>query len=195
MLDKLIAALAFALPAPAALAQYAAAPTHYSLVNATADQVLHVYRDGDKALLDTLDPKSPTQPVEIHLRTIIDVPTLRDLSWDLEDPKVPCNGAGKSGPDWGDPFNYWNQMASSGPAPKKVGHETVHGMPATVFVSEAPEGEAKLWREDKYGLLVKAVMTPKGGKPVTMIDITEFKVGPPPKAAFKVPSRCAWPPK
>lgn len=176
----------------AAWAGYDASPTQYSLVNWSSEQVQHIYRDGNKAMIDLYMPKSPTQPKELHMRTIVDVAAKRTLTWDLLDPTVPCNSPATVS-DWGDPFNYWDQTLQGAPGtPKETGKDKVNGMATTVFEISSPDGGGKLWREDKYGLLVKFMVTQKGAAPVEAFEIKNFKVGKPKASVFKVPSRCKW---
>lgn len=178
-------------PGATAGAQYRQAPTQYTVVNVGGGQTQHFYRDGDKVLVDLTMPTSTNQPVAIHMRTIVDARRRRKLSWDLLNPAVPCNGTSTG--DWGDPFNLWQQMAlEDSIPPKKTGHETVNGMPATTYAKTMPQGTLEFWRDDTYGLLVKAVMTPKGRDPVEMFETKEFKVGAPDAPVFAVPSRCNW---
>ena len=179
------------LPGATAGAQYQPAPTQYTIVNVSRGQTQRFYRDGDRVLVDLKMPKSKYQPAAIHMRTIVDVPSKTQLTWNLLDASVPCNSPGQG--DWGDPFGLWQQMAlDDSVPPTEVGKDTVNGMQTTVFEKTIRPGTAKFWRENRYGLLVKAVMTPKGRKPVEMFETKEFKVGPPAASAFAVPKRCTW---
>lgn len=194
------AAAAFAcalclLGAPDVAAQYQPAPTQYTVVNVGGGQTQHFYRDGNRAMVELEMPKSSDQPVPIHMRTIVDVPSKTELSWDLLNARIPCNSPATG--DWGDPFGLWQQMAlDDSVPPTKAGSATVNGLAATRFKKTSPDGTIELWRDNRYGLLLKAVMTPAGGKPVEMFETKQFKVGPPPSTVFTVPSRCTWnPPK
>jgi hypothetical protein len=188
---KNVACLVVLFASATAQAQYAPPPQQYSLTNVNTDETLHISRDGSKALIDTHVPKGPHQPVEVHTRTIVDIPSKTDLTWDLLDPKIPCDVPATG--DWGDPFGYWDQTLQGEPAPKKVGKEMLNGMATTVYEVDSPEGTGKLWREDKYGLLVKFTLgQKKGSKPETLFEIKEFKVGKPDPAVFAVPARCKW---
>lgn len=176
----------------AAWAGYDAPPTQYSLVNWSSGQVQHIYRDGNKAMIDLYMPKSPDQPTAIHTRTIVDVAAKKTLTWDLLDPKIPCDSPGTVS-DWGDPFNYWDQTLQGAPGtPKETGKDKVNGMATTVYEIGSPDGGGKLWREDKYGMLVKFEMSQKGAAPVEAFEIKDFQVGKPKPSVFKVPSRCKW---
>jgi hypothetical protein len=178
-------------PWAAAVAQYQPAPTRYTIVNEGGGQTQHFYRDGDKVLVDLVMPKSSDQPVAIHMRTIVDAPSKQQQSWSLSDPSIPCNSFGTG--DWGDPFDLWRQMAlDDSVAPQRTGTTTLNGMAVTTYRKVVAEGVVQLWRENRYGLLVKAVMTPNGRAPVEMFETKQFTVGAPDAAVFAVPSRCTW---
>jgi hypothetical protein len=178
-------------PWTTARAQYQPAPTRYTIVNEGGGQTQHFYRDGDKALVDLDMPKSEEQPAAIHMRTIVDVPSKKQQSWNLLDSSIPCNSIGTG--DWGDPFDLWRQMAlDDSVAPKETGTATLNGMAVTVYEKSVSEGTVQLWREKTYGLLVKAVMTPTGRAPVEIFETKEFTIGAPDAAVFAVPSRCTW---
>lgn len=180
-----------AFPGTSAKAQYRPAPTQYTIVNATSASTQRFYRDGDRVLVDLVMPRSKAQPDGMHLRTIVDAPTTTSLTWDLRKPSTPCNSTFKG--SWGDPFGLWSQMAlDDSIAPKKAGTDTVNGMATTKYVKTTPEANLEFWRENKYGLLVKAVMTLPGRKPVEMFETKEFKVGAPDASTFTVPARCGW---
>jgi hypothetical protein len=180
-----------AIPWTGAQAQYQPAPTQYTIVVLVGGQTHTIYRDGDKALVDLVIPKSEDQPEALHWRTIVDVPSTTNVTWDLNKPSVPCDAVGKG--DWGNPFDLWNQMAlDDSVAPKQEGQETVNGMPTTTYEKTAPEGSAKFWRDNKYGLLVKEAMAAKGQPFGALFEIEEFKVGAPPASTFAVPKRCGW---
>jgi len=166
------------------------APTKYSLVSVNGGETLHVYRDGNKAVVDLYMPKGAHHPA-IHTRSIIDVPSTENRTWNLLDPKTQCDGMGKG--DWPDPFAAWKRSLDSFPGKlKKVGKGKVAGMAATVFESTAPQGSAKLWRDDRYGLLLKLVVKPKGRKAMPLVLVRSFKVGRPNPKELEVPARCKW---
>ena len=173
-----------------ASADYLAAPQQYSLTNAVVGKTATIYRDGAKASVDLFLPKGPYQPKPMHQRMIVDVPMANYVSWDPTDAKTPCStGSG----DWGDPFRYWQQMLPpSKTPPKEIGKETINGIATTVYEMSGPGGaEAKLWRDDKYGLLVKFVMSARG-RQVTPVNIRDFKPGKPDPTHFDIPARCHW---
>lgn len=79
-------------------------------------------------------------------------------------------------------------MGPSRPSPARCREPT-----GSTYEISSPEGSSKLWREDRYGLLVKLVMTPKGHAPAEVFEIEDFKIGKPDASVFTVPSRCKWP--
>lgn len=186
-----LASLLCALPWTPMSAQYQPAPSRYTIVIVGDGQTQHFYRDGDRVLHDLEIPKSDQQTVAIHLRTIVDAPTTKQLSWDLRDASVPCNSVGTG--DWGDPFDLWNQMAlDDSVPPQRTGTDTVNGLATTTFEKTISAGSLEFWRENTYGLLVKAVITPTGRGPLELFETKEFKVGAPDPSVFKVPARCHW---
>ncbi len=186
-----LASLLCAWPTAPAGIRYQPAPTQYTIVIVSGGQTQHIYRDGDKALVDLEMPKSADQPVAIHLRTIVDVPSKTELTWDLLNPSTPCDAPATG--DWGDPFDLWRQMAHDDSIPvKATGRDTVNGMAATIYEKTTPEAGVRLWREDRYGLLVKAVITPTGRAPVEVSETKAFTLGAPDPSQFAVPSRCTW---
>lgn len=170
-------------------AQYSPAPTTYTVVSDASGETLHIYRDGNKALVDLQVPKSTDQPAPIHTRTLIDLASHQDVTWDLIDTKSPC-GKG-NGPDWNDPFGQYDQfMQSASGKPQKVGEEQVNGMSATVFKVPSKDGDGKMWRENKYGMVVKFQVLPPGDKPMTMVEVKQFTTGKPDASLFVLPARC-----
>ncbi len=176
------------LAASGAIAQYKPAPTTYTMTAEAPGETIHVYRDGDHALVDTFVPKDKDQPVEVHTRTLVNVAKHQDVTWDVANTSIPC---GPSQGQWPDPFSGWDQFTQGIKGqPKQVGHEAVNGIPATVFQVETPDGPAKIWRDDTYGLVLKVVATPPGGGPAVMSEVKEFKTAKPDPALFKAAERC-----
>lgn len=186
MLKTLVLLVLLAGPA---LAQYAPAPQQYSLAANNAGQVFHIFRDGQRALVDMMMPAGDGHP-QIHVRTLVNIPTGEQLTWDLQDPSIPCGKGTASG--WNDPFANYDQMmqSASGP-PKKIGKETVNGFATTLFEVPSDGMRGKLWRDDKYGMVIKFAVAPPNGKAETMVDVQEFKVGKPDASVFIPPAHCA----
>lgn len=186
----IVATLAWALVSSAALADYLPPPLEYSITDVNNGQMQHIYRSGNRAMVEDHIPPSADQP-EIHTATIVDVRKNMTLTWDLMDAKVPCDTPSVG--DWGDPFRFWDLTVQGIPGtPKEAGKETVNGIAATVYEIKSPEGDVKFWRENTYGLLVKFVALPKGAPAQVMFELKEFKPGKPAESVFKVPARCTW---
>ena len=176
----------------AAWADYLPPPQHYTIVNVNGDGTQTIYRDGSRALIDRVMPKNKYRTKAIHWRTLVKTTIGQSLTWDLQDKSMQCDSPTTSS-DWGDPFNYWNQSVQSAPGKMtQTGKATVNGMKTTVFEVASDQGTAKMWREDRYGLLVRFEMTPKGHDKVTLINITRFKIGRPNLSVFALPKRCSW---
>lgn len=184
------ALLAWSLVSSVALADYLPPPQQYSITDVNNGQTQHIYRAGNRAMVEDHIPKSADQP-EIHTATIVNIKKNKTLTWDLMDAKIPCDAPSIG--DWGDPFGFWDLTVQGIPGtPKETGKETVNGIATTVFEINSPDGDAKFWRENTYGMLAKFVVTPKGGPTQVMFELKEFKVGKPPASVFKVPARCTW---
>jgi hypothetical protein len=75
---------------------------------------------------------------------------------------------------------------------RQLGAEPVNGMPATAMLALARDGSStKAWIDNKYGLVLKIVNSPKGGETATMIEAQSFTPGKPPAAIFRLPAHCA----
>jgi hypothetical protein len=171
-------------------ATYAAPPETYSMTKKSSDDTVRIARDGQKLALDMSSPKSAHQPVATHTRMVIDLATMRAHTWDLNDAKSPCSEQDGKGFD---PFD--DSWLKEWGEPKQTGHEKVRGMDATVYEASSPDGTARWWRDDKYGLVLKVIATPKGQKPFTMMEVTQFSLTRPNAAYLEVPARCSQPPQ
>ncbi len=180
---------------PRVHAQYAPAPDAYSVVEVnsmfgpTVD--MRIYRDGSKVLIDQSHAALPGgQPS--HLRTLYDLETHRSFTWDLLNINVPCGGSTFSG-DWGDPFAMSAEMTAdlAKQHATPVGSATLNGIPTKVFESDSPQGKAKAWVEEKYGLLVRLTMAQKTGEPQTLVEVKHLNLGKPAASSFILPPACA----
>jgi hypothetical protein len=182
--------------APALRAQTAPAPTVYSLTetNAMFGPVLTVsiYRNGSKAVLDSRSAVSAAMPKAIHTRALYDLNTQQSLSWDLADSSIPCGNGSFSG-SWGDPFADSAGLLAdlNKQNPKQVGTATVLGFSAKILESDDPARKTRVWVDNKYGLLLKAVSIPVNGAPLTIIEVTDVSYSTPPASLFAVPANCA----
>jgi hypothetical protein len=183
-------------------AQYAKSPDAYSISYTESmmmpNQQVKILRDGNHVVTEELTPKSGPMPRSTHTIASIDLETHKELSADLQDASVPC-GVGTLGGglgDWsGNPFEWFSQFFDgdiSTVNPPKVGSDTVAGMKATIYEISAPGGRrAKVWIDDKYGLMLKMTAPGQDGGMETVLEVKSFTVGKPPASAFKMPARCA----
>jgi hypothetical protein len=174
--------------APAGLrAQFAPAPTQYSVtqVNSMFGQpiTLQIYRDGDLAIVDNPDN---------HVRSLYNLKTHANQGWDTRNPGVGCSNGTFSG-DWGDPFSASDieDLLKSSKTPPT--NDTVNGVAVKVYEVVEPQSKAKIkiWRETKYGLVMKAEMTAPGAAPATVIETRQFSFTKPPAGLFVLPPACA----
>ena len=172
--------------APVVWAQLAPAPTTYSVtaVNSMMGQPIEmlIYRDGDKAVID--HPK-------MHTRALYNLKAHTTLTWDTEHPDG-C-GQGSFTGDWGDPFQSDDVDAILKESTTPPGSDTVHGIATKVYEGTDPKSKLKIkvWRETKYGLILKADMTPPGGAATTILETTKFSFIKPAAALFVPPPACA----
>jgi hypothetical protein len=152
---------------------------------------MQVYRDGSKALVDSSHEALPGGQAS-HLRTLYDLATHRNFTWDLLNSNVPCGGGTFQG-DWGDPFALAAEMNAdlAKQHAAAVGAATLNGIPTKVFETDSPQGKAKAWVEEKYGLIVKLMMSSKAGQPQTMIEVKQLSLGKPAASVFALPPACA----
>ena len=167
---------------------YAPPPPSYSLTRVVDTTTARVWHDAEHMVVDQHTPKSKDQPVDVHIRIVVDLKTMQATTWDVNDAKLPCSTQDGKGLD---PFDAANANPNEGDGPpKQVGKEAVHGIASTIFERGAAEGTTRIWRDDKYGLVTRVVMTPKGQKPVKLFEVTQFKVTKIAPAVFAIPARC-----
>jgi hypothetical protein len=173
--------------APIALAQYAPAPTQYSVTQVTSmmgsSMTMQVYREGDLVIQDHPDH---------HIRALLNLKKHTSIGWDTQGPDGGCSNSTFMG-DWGDPFTVADleDLLKSSPTPP--GHETLNGVDTQLFDITEPKSKAriKIWREPKYGLVMRADMAPPGGTATTLIETKQFSFSKPPAAMFVLPPSCA----
>lgn len=167
-------------------AQYAPAPTEYSVtqINGMMGQptTMQIYRDGNNVVMDHPDN---------HLRSLYDLQTHTNQDWDTQHPENGCSNGTFSG-DWGDPFQSsdLDSLLKSSTAPPASA--TVNGVVTKVFEATDPKSKmkVKVWREPKYGMIIRADLTPPGGAATTIIETKQFSFGKPPAALFALPPSC-----
>lgn len=192
---------AFALLAIGALvanqlsAQYSP-PDAYSITETNSlfgpTSTTKIYRSGSKTMIESLTPVQQGIPKETHIRTFYDLSTGREWSVDLNAPSVPC-GPGNFSGDWGDPFAFSAEMKSdlAKQNARPAGPATMNGIATTVFEVNTPQGHAKAWVENKYGLMIKAVMQSPDGQQKTLVEVKNFSMAMPPEAIMALPAACA----
>jgi hypothetical protein len=170
------------------LAQYAAAPTAYSVTQINGmfgtPVTMQVYRDGSKAVIDQTNQGR-------HTRTFYDLQAHTNYSWDVANPAKGCSSGEFSG-DWGDPFSVSDVDELMRSAAKPPGRDTINGFGAEVFEAVDPKTHisVKVWREPKHGLVIRADMTPPGGPTSTIIETKQFSAGKPATSLFTLPEPC-----
>ena len=175
------------LTAPSLWAQYPPAPTTYDVIQVGGmTGNMHIYRDGSKVVID--------HP-ENHSRSLYDLSAHTNYSWSPEQPGNGCSSGRFSG-DWGDPFESAdvNEIVKS--ATKPPTSETLNGFATKVYEAIDPESKSKIkvWREPKYGLVIKVEMTPPGGATTIMEETKQFSLAKPSAALFTLPAGCGPPP-
>src|SRR5215470_12343712 len=104
-----ITACIFSSPANA---QYAPPPDAYTIAEVNSmfgpTVTMQIYRDGSKVLVDQ-NHEAQGGGQGTHVRTLYDLGTHRNFTWDVANRAVPCGGGTFSG-DWGDPFAFSAEM-------------------------------------------------------------------------------------
>lgn len=175
--------------APGVRAQYAPPPTSYSVTQVQSMMgpgvTMQIYRDGAKVVMENIHGAS-------HTRSLYDLQAHVNYTWDIATPGNGCSSGEFSG-DWGDPFSAADvdQMVKS--ATKPPGSETVNGFSTKVYEAVDPQSkyQVKVWREPKYGMVIKAEMTPPGGATTTVIETKQFSLARPAATLFVLPATCA----
>jgi hypothetical protein len=176
--------------AQALWAQYAPAPNTYSVTQINSmmggPMPMEIHRDGSKAVVDNTGS---------HVRSFYDLASHTQHSWDIQHPENGCSAGTFSG-DWGDPFQSSDVDGILKQATAPPGSETVAGFATKVI--EATDGAShiklKVWRETKYGLIVKADMTQPGAPAATILETKAFTTAKPDAALFVLPKNCGAPP-
>src|SRR5215471_1427294 len=172
-----------------------APPDAYSVteVNAMmgAPVNLQIYRDGAKALVDQSFSGQGSAKGS-HTRTLYDLSAKTSLTWDLINTNAPCGVATFSG-DWGDPFATSAGLNAdlAKQHPTQVGSATLNGIPTKVLEAGTADGKAKLWVDDKFGLIIRWMMMGKDGQPQAMIEVKKLDLSKPPASVFTFPPACA----
>ena len=190
-----VLAFVFACTSPPANAQYRPAPEAYIITEVNSmfgpAVTMQIYRDGSKVLVDQSNATASGAQGS-HLRTLYDLATHQNFTWDVSNHAAPCTG-GKFSGDWGDPFAFSAEMnadlANQRAAP--AGGATVNGIPTRVYAAKTPDGEARAWIDLKYGLLIRLMMGQKNGEPQTMFEVKQLSLEKPEAVMFVLPPGCA----
>jgi hypothetical protein len=142
-----------------------------------------VYRDGSRAVIDLNSPGA-TGATATHTRSLYDLGSHKNTSWDTVDSTSGCSTGGFSG-DWGDPFAPMDDLKGA----KQTGTETLNGFATKVMEEEVGGTKAKAWIDAKTGMMVKLQMT-QGSDTKTMIEVKKLTVGAPAASAFTLPASC-----
>jgi hypothetical protein len=125
----------------------------------------------------------------MNIRTFYDLKKMEKLTWDPVHTPVHCVKESFTGA-WSDPFEGADDLTKQGA--KQLGTETLHGFTTKVLQTASdPNGSIKAWVDTKTNLVVKAQFSPAGGAPITMVEVTDVSLSPPPASAFAIPSDCA----
>ncbi len=178
-------------------AQYAKPPETYFVTENNSmmmeGMVVTTYRDRSKVLKDTSIPRRAGSPKGFHVRTLYDLQARKQYTWDLIETSRPCGGATFSG-DWGDPFAFSAQLLSefAKGKPKVVGRETINGIAAKVEEFSGPpgQGKAKIWLDEKYGLIIKWEIIPANGPANTNLEVKQLSFARPAASVFVLPPAC-----
>lgn len=170
-------------------------PTAYSVVQVNSmfgeGLTQKIYRDGSRAIIDNQMPPQNGQSVP-HGRTLYDLDKKTSITWDADNPAVPC-GSGTWQGDWGDPFaasaSLRSDIAKSGA--KETGAETVVGIPAKIYEGADKDTSFKAWIDPKTGLILRLDLSAAGqNSKQTMIQVKEAILTKPPASVFAVPASC-----
>jgi hypothetical protein len=190
-----VLAMVFASTLPQASSQYRPAPEAYIITEVNSmfgpAVTMQIYRDGSKVLVDQSNATASGAQGS-HLRTLYDLATHQNFTWDVSNHAVPCT-SGKFSGDWGDPFAFSAEinadLANQKAAP--AGGTTVNGIPTRVYAAKTPDGEARAWIDLKYGLLVRLMMGQKNGEPQTMFEVKQLSLEKPEAVMFVLPPGCS----
>ena len=179
--------------APTLRAQTAPAPTAYTVTASNSmmagpGSITKTYRLGSKVVVNERTP-APVAGGAMNIRTFYDLKKMEKFTWDPVNSSVACVKATFSG-DWGDPFLGADELAKQGA--KQVGAETIHGFSARILeASSGSSGKMRVWMDTKTNMVVKAQFFPASGAPVTLIEVMDVSLTPPPASVFAIPANCA----
>jgi hypothetical protein len=168
-------------------------PTTYSHVARNrffGDLVVRVQRDGTRALVQLT---SATDPTQMNIKNYYDLAAHRVYTVDLNSNL--CSTIAYTSP-YPPPLNdavaltgdVTKQLADSHIQPKPG--ETIAGQPTQLYEMKSEGASMKTWVDQKYGIPMRQVMTPKDGQPITAMEVSEIHFTAPPAAIFTFPKNC-----
>ena len=168
----------------------AQAPTEYTVIVANSmfgpPVTQTVYRDGSRVIID-IDTPAAAGAKETHVRSLYDLNTHTNTSWDMIDSSGGC-GKGTFSGDWGDPFASMVDLSKA----TMTGTETLNGFSTKVYTASQDGASVKLWVDAKTGITVRADVT-QAGKTQTLTEVKKLTLGTPPGSVFAMPAVCTAP--
>jgi hypothetical protein len=153
---------------------------------------MQISRDGSKVVVELSYLSQQPGGKAFHVRTFRDLQSHQQYDWNMLDASAPCGASTFSG-DWGDPFAMSAETTAdlAKQNAKPLGSATINGIPTKLMEADTPDGKAQVWVEEKYGLVIKWVMTPKTGQPFTMVEVKQLSLAKPAASIFVLPPACA----
>ncbi len=174
-------------------------PTAYTITESSPGSPtplpMMIYRNGDKAVMELTQAPLDGSSLQRHAFSFYDLPKGTVYSWSVDKPgaKPDCSVGSFSG-NWGDPFVTDSEI-SKGIADgsfRPAGTETVGGVATKIYSSATPQGNVKIWLDEKDGLVMRVQVSDAGGSGAqTLVDIKKLSLGPPPASVFELPASCA----
>jgi hypothetical protein len=148
-----------------------------------------IYRLGRWALID--QSGTPREVAgsshTVEMRTLYDLAKKESLTWDPVHDSATCVKGMFS--DWSDPFGGAEALTRPGARP--AGGEAVRGFSTRIVESSAgAKGTLKTWVDSATGLIVRQQLTPPGGAPQLLMEVTSVSLKGPDAAVFAVPASC-----
>jgi hypothetical protein len=177
-------------------------PTAYSLtedpgIPLAGPQVVKIYRDGSKEVIDQTMPPMQGRDKEYRGHLLYDFQAHRLYTQVLSDPGMPCGVQEYNDPTAPGEFDVISgsadilkELTSKGQM-KQAGTETVNGFASNVMVFTSPDTDGKIWVAQKGGFPVKVVFIDKAGKATTFIEVKQLSFAKPPASTFALPAGCA----
>jgi hypothetical protein len=173
--------------------QPGAGPTDYTVTASSPSLgiggMTKIFRLGQWVLIDQSGTPREVAGAShtLEMRTLYDLAKKESLTWDPVHESATCVKGMFS--EWGDPFG--GATALTRPEARPVGGETVDGFATRIVESSAgAKGTLKTWVDGATGLVVKQQLTPPGGAPQLLMEVTNVSLKAPDAAEFAVPASC-----